>query len=196
MSMRTLFVFGLGYTASRLGAHLSEQGWHIVGTGRGGDVSFADRSAVAHALSSATHILSSVPPEGNDDPVLTSYGDEIRHFPGWIGYLSSTGVYGDTRGAWWTKAHRSVRVGAPDALPRISNGKRLAPASSVCLASMAPADHRSTEWLPAQRIGSTCLAKCSAVSMSMISRRASSPVSMLRQASIILPTICRAARMP
>ena len=110
--MPALFVFGLGYTASRLGAHLSERGWRISGTGRGGEVAFDDRAAVGYALASATHILSSVPPEGGGDPVLNSYGDAIRGFPGWIGYLSSTGVYGDTQGAW-------VDEGAP-----IGSGRR------------------------------------------------------------------------
>ncbi len=98
--MSALFIFGLGYTASRLAIRLREQDWHVAGTGRGGDVPFDDRTAVEHALASATHILSSVPPRRDEDPVLAAYGDAIRGFPGWIGYLSSTGVYGDTRGAW------------------------------------------------------------------------------------------------
>ena len=47
---------------------------------------------------SATHILSSVPPADGGDPVLARFGDA---FPdAWLGYLSSTGVYGDTAGAW------------------------------------------------------------------------------------------------
>ena len=35
-----------------------------------------------------------------DDPVLTAYRAEIAASPAWLGYLSSTGVYGDTQGAW------------------------------------------------------------------------------------------------
>jgi nucleoside-diphosphate-sugar epimerase len=69
----------------------------------GGDaIAFDDRHAVLSALDSATHILSSVPPmaEGGD-PVLAAYGDEIKASKAeWLGYLSSTGVYGDTKGAW------------------------------------------------------------------------------------------------
>jgi nucleoside-diphosphate-sugar epimerase len=49
-------------------------------------------------MAQATHILSSVPPLVDGDPVLGTYGDAIR--AEWIGYLSSTGVYGDTGGAW------------------------------------------------------------------------------------------------
>ncbi|MBL0923061.1 MAG: SDR family NAD(P)-dependent oxidoreductase [Sphingomonadaceae bacterium] len=95
----------MGYTATRLADVLRGQGWQVTGTKRmsGGDVvAFDDRHAVLAALDSATHILSSVPPlaEGGDS-VLTAYGDAIAaNSAGWIGYLSSTGVYGDTKGAW------------------------------------------------------------------------------------------------
>jgi nucleoside-diphosphate-sugar epimerase len=52
-------------------------------------------------LAHATHILSSVPPVVDGDPVLNAYGDAIKASPArWIGYLSSTGVYGDVGGAW------------------------------------------------------------------------------------------------
>jgi nucleoside-diphosphate-sugar epimerase len=95
----------MGYTASRLADTLRADGWHVTGTRRmsGGDaVAFDDRYAVLSALESATHILSSVPPlsEGGD-PVLAAYGNAIKASgAGWLGYLSSTGVYGDTKGAW------------------------------------------------------------------------------------------------
>ena len=53
------------------------------------------------ALRSATHILSSVPPAAGVDPVLDRYGQALGVAPAtWVGYLSSTGVYGDTGGAW------------------------------------------------------------------------------------------------
>ena len=100
-----MLIFGMGYTASRLAETLRGQGWQVTGTRRmsGGDaVAFDDRHAVVSALDSATHILSSVPPmsEGGD-PVLLAYGDAlIASKADWIGYLSSTGVYGDAGGAW------------------------------------------------------------------------------------------------
>ncbi len=54
------------------------------------------------ALDAATHILSSVPPKAEGgDPVLEQHGSDITaNGAKWIGYLSSTGVYGDTGGAW------------------------------------------------------------------------------------------------
>lgn len=109
--MSNLFIFGLGYTASRLAGTLRAQGWQVRGTGREGDIDFTDEAAVHAALGHATHILSSVPPEPASglDPVLTRYADIVRAAPArWIGYLSSTGVYGDARGAW---VDESSRVG-------------------------------------------------------------------------------------
>jgi nucleoside-diphosphate-sugar epimerase len=68
----------------------------------GDAVAFDDAAAVLNALENATHILSSVPPMGEgDDPVLQKYGAAIAASAvSWTGYLSSTGVYGDTGGAW------------------------------------------------------------------------------------------------
>jgi nucleoside-diphosphate-sugar epimerase len=104
----------MGYTATRLANNLRTAGWLVTGTRRmsGGDaIAFDDEAAVRTALETATHILSSVPPmaEGGD-PVLLKYGAAIAARAGlWVGYLSSTGVYGDTGGAW---VDESALVGA------------------------------------------------------------------------------------
>lgn len=97
-----LFIFGMGYTSKVIAAWLRAAGWEVAGTGREGAVRFEDRKAVLAALAEASHVLSSVPParEGGD-PVLDAYGEVLAAAPAkWIGYLSSTGVYGDTGGAW------------------------------------------------------------------------------------------------
>ncbi|WP_174286771.1 NAD(P)-dependent oxidoreductase [Sphingomonas bacterium] len=97
--MRSLLIFGMGYTARAIAAVLSD--WRIVGTtrdGRDGTIAFADTAAVGRALAATTHVLSSVPPKGEVDPVLAHYGNALGGR--WLGYLSSTGVYGDTGGAW------------------------------------------------------------------------------------------------
>lgn len=95
--MSRLFVFGLGYTAKAIAAALPD-GWTVEATGSDGGIGFEDDQAVRAALSRASHVLSSVPPGADGDPVLSRYGDGLRG--GWLGYLSSTGVYGDTGGAW------------------------------------------------------------------------------------------------
>ena len=106
--MPHLLIFGLGYTASRLADRLRSDGWRITATRRHADadtLAFDDEPAVRAAIASATHILSSVPPDGDIDPVLARYGDAIATAPAlWTGYLSSTGVYGDVGGAWVDEA--------------------------------------------------------------------------------------------
>ncbi|MEL1251722.1 SDR family NAD(P)-dependent oxidoreductase [Aurantiacibacter gilvus] len=114
--MAKLFIFGLGYTAKRIAAAAERAGWHIAATGSDGDIDFGDRAAVREGLEGASHVLSSVPPdrESGHDPVLESYGDVLDGR--WLGYLSSTGVYGDTQGAWVDESaptgsgRRSVRA--------------------------------------------------------------------------------------
>ena len=101
--MARLLIFGLGYTAQRICGALVERGWQVTGTsrdGRDGTLAFGDTEAIARELALATHILSSVPPEGDGDPVLTAYGARLAAAGAWLGYLSSTGVYGDACGAW------------------------------------------------------------------------------------------------
>lgn len=96
----SLLIFGLGYTASRIAAAARAMGWEVQSTGRDGTIAFDDNGNVRLALAQASHVLSSVPPMADGDPVLAAYGDAIRGGGAWLGYLSSTGVYGDTGGAW------------------------------------------------------------------------------------------------
>ena len=114
---KKLFCFGYGFSASALGALLGREGWSLAGTCRtpagcraladaGVDAVPFERAApladAARLLAGATHILLSIPPDGAGDPVLDCHGADIAALPGleWIGYLSTTGVYGDTGGAW------------------------------------------------------------------------------------------------
>jgi len=97
--MKRIFIFGLGYCASRIAGSLEPRGWEVIATGREGALSFGDAGTVRLALADAGHVLSSVPPGGEgSDPVLDTYGDALAGKA--LLYLSSTGVYGDTGGAW------------------------------------------------------------------------------------------------
>lgn len=102
--MPHMLILGLGYTAARLANRLRATGWRVTGVrrdARADTLAFDDDASVHTEIASATHILSSVPPDGDGDPVLIRYGTAIAAAPArWIGYLSSTGVYGDTGGAW------------------------------------------------------------------------------------------------
>ena len=96
--MAHLFIFGLGYSAKRIRAATEALGWRVTATGADGELAFDDDTGVRAALGAASHVLSSVPPDETGDPVIARYGDALVH--DWLGYLSSTGVYGGTGGAW------------------------------------------------------------------------------------------------
>lgn len=106
--MARIFIFGLGYTASRLAKYLRSKGWEVDGTGGAEGRAFDDEEGVANGLERAQYVLSSVPPDrvGGFDPVLDRYGEKLsgQAAQPWLGYLSSTGVYGDRQGAWVDEA--------------------------------------------------------------------------------------------
>ncbi len=93
--MAHAFVFGLGYTGKRLAEHLRALGWEVSGTGGGSPLCFGDTAAVSNAVAKATHIVCTIPPGSG---LLDRYGALLHDK--WLGYLSSTGVYGDAGGGW------------------------------------------------------------------------------------------------
>lgn len=117
MTAPRLFVFGLGYSAGVLVEALRAEGWRVAGTTRSPDKrdALAGRGIEAFlfdagrplddpgaALADTTHLLLSVPPGERGDPVLTHHAAAIAGLRtlDWAGYLSTTGVYGDTKGEW------------------------------------------------------------------------------------------------
>ena len=96
--MTHLFILGLGYTAKRIATSVRAKGGKVTATGTDGTIDFADEDAVRREIGGASHILSSIPPGDGGDPVLDRYGQFLSGKA--IIYLSSTGVYGDARGAW------------------------------------------------------------------------------------------------
>jgi nucleoside-diphosphate-sugar epimerase len=105
----TLLSLGHGYTARALARELLPQGWRIIATSRtadtpqkGVDLRQWPGDDLVDAFADATHILSSIPPGENGDPVLNGLADQIATAPKlkWIGYLSTTAVYGDHKGEW------------------------------------------------------------------------------------------------
>ena len=103
----TLFCFGLGYTAGHLARRLAKRGWEVRGTTRHPDGSTAwpmlafdrDRPLPQGALTGVTHVLTSIPPDEQGDPVLDLHAADLRGVA-WIGWLGTTGVYGDRQGGW------------------------------------------------------------------------------------------------
>ncbi|MDC1153259.1 SDR family oxidoreductase [Nitrospinaceae bacterium] len=110
-----LFCFGMGFTAQALAKRMHVHEWGIAGTCRSVDkkdfcgslfpLPFDGTEAteeICDALNKATHILVSIPPQPSGDVVLQNFGSKIAECKKlkWIGYISSTGVYGDTQGKW------------------------------------------------------------------------------------------------
>ena len=129
-----MLIFGLGYTASRLADRLRAKGWRIDATGSAGNLDFTDADAVRQTIARADYILSSVPPnrDSGADDVLRRYAADIAAAPArWIGYLSSTGVYGDVGGAWVDESapigggRRSARAEADAAWQRLGKSVRI-----------------------------------------------------------------------
>jgi len=105
-----LLCFGLGYCALIVTEKLIDQGMKIVGTSRNPKSFRAIQTFIfnqeiflsQHAFEGVTHILCSIPPVQEEDLVLKHHAQDLLKLSElkWVGYLSSTGVYGDHQGAW------------------------------------------------------------------------------------------------
>ena len=114
---KTLLTIGQGYTANALTRRLAPEGWQLFGTTRSAEKCAAIKAQgvtplvwpegdISAALKQATHLLISVSPNDNGDPFLVKYGSNLTQLAPnleWVGYLSTTGVYGDHSGAWVTE---------------------------------------------------------------------------------------------
>lgn len=110
----TLLSLGHGYSARALSALLVPEGWTVLGTIRQPEKAAELRDAgvtpvmwepeaLRAALTQATHVLVSPAPDAEGDPSLRVLRDAITDRASelyWVGYLSTTGVYGDHHGAW------------------------------------------------------------------------------------------------
>ena len=111
-----LLVMGLGYAGRAVAEQATAAGWRVAGTARrpggvapppGVEVIAFDQAA--GAMAGATHLLVTAPPEGSGDPVIAAHHAALEAALAagtlrWIGYVSTTGVYGDRAGAWVDEA--------------------------------------------------------------------------------------------
>lgn len=107
-----MLILGHGYTAGYLTPLLLAKGWQVTGTTRSDRARISaagavpllwpgEDDAVARAIAQADAILISTAPGASGDPVLAEFASHIAASPArWIGYLSTTGVYGDRGGDW------------------------------------------------------------------------------------------------
>jgi len=109
---RSILIFGYGYVAQYLSLELLKFGWDVYCTSRSlrcvsnQNLKIIDFKLenIIPVLNSVEMILSTVPPNDNDiDPVLKIISKKIISLKDnylWLGYLSSTSVYGDHKGEW------------------------------------------------------------------------------------------------
>lgn len=110
-----LLIFGLGYTGKTLAQRMLQRGWTVSATARKAEeraaaaalgaraLSPTDDTALIEAAGQAEAMLVTAPPNETGCPGLQALAPAIAAsgaFPDWIGYLSTTGVYGDRGGRW------------------------------------------------------------------------------------------------
>jgi nucleoside-diphosphate-sugar epimerase len=113
--MSNLLCFGMGYCAKALAKRLKGGGWTVVGTARSAE---SQRTLISEGFqvvplplifqspelkTGPIHVLVSAPPSSEGDPILGAFDAELAARASntkWIGYLSTTGVYGDAKGEW------------------------------------------------------------------------------------------------
>lgn len=107
-----LFIFGLGFSGLEIARLAQAQGWTVGGTctqpdkakrlrTEGIDAVVFDRGLALPpgTLATASHILCTIAPGDSGDPAL-GMCDDLPGNVHWLGYLSTTGVYGDHGGKW------------------------------------------------------------------------------------------------
>lgn len=110
--MNHLLCFGFGFSARALVAQLDRRAWKISATSRDAEGIAEINAQGFHGLlfdgtlliaPDVTHLLISAPPGENGDPVLQLFEEQLQRLSKqlkWVGYLSTTGVYGDRGGDW------------------------------------------------------------------------------------------------
>jgi nucleoside-diphosphate-sugar epimerase len=108
-----LIVCGLGYTGTAVARAAIAAGLSVTAVSRDPAAARLPRevrviafAAAADALARPTHLLATAPPDEAGDPVLAAHAAAIASAPRlrWVGYLSTTGVYGDRGGGWVDEA--------------------------------------------------------------------------------------------
>jgi nucleoside-diphosphate-sugar epimerase len=102
-----LLIFGLGYSGRAIAAAAVAAGYAVTATTRGTaapqpGVTLIPFNRAYAAIEAASSIVATAAPDEHGDPVLARYREAIQAAPNlrWLGYLSTTGVYGDAAGGW------------------------------------------------------------------------------------------------
>ncbi|MDP1632441.1 MAG: SDR family oxidoreductase [Caulobacter sp.] len=113
--MNHLLIFGFGFTGQALTRRMMADGWSVTAVVRSDDsaararaqgvtpVEVTDQPGLIAALKTTDAVLITAPPTESGCPALTALVPALARadaYPDWIGYLSTTGVYGDREGRW------------------------------------------------------------------------------------------------
>lgn len=116
MGARSICLLGFGFTAKAVARRLSAEGWRVFASTRSADQAEQiraqgyqpvladpakpdDHDALRAAVSACDAVLACAPPGEARDPFLPALSAEVLDRK-WLGYLSTTGVYGDRQGGW------------------------------------------------------------------------------------------------
>jgi nucleoside-diphosphate-sugar epimerase len=126
-----LLIFGLGFSGGAIARQAMAAGWSVAGTVRGGDKAqqllaegiethLFDGTAPlpSAALDGTTHVLCTIAPGTAGDPALRTCAPLLREAR-WLGYLSTTGVYGDHAGGWVDET-TPTKPGQPRSVERLA----------------------------------------------------------------------------
>ncbi len=126
-----LFIFGVGYSGRQIATLARAAGWSVAGTVRDADKArqltaegieahLFDGTAALPAASfgKTSHVLCTIAPGSAGDPALRTCAPLLRDAR-WLGYLSTTGVYGDQRGGWVDET-TPPRPGQPRSVERLA----------------------------------------------------------------------------
>lgn len=126
-----LFILGLGYSGGEIARQAKEAGWRVAGTVRGGDKArqLATEGIEAHpfdgtaalppgTIDGTTHVVCTIAPGRAGDPALRTCAPLLREAR-WLGYLSTTGVYGD-HGGGWVDETTPTNPGQPRSIERLA----------------------------------------------------------------------------
>ena len=116
-----LFILGFGFSGHALARRLTAEGWEVSASVRDpaqatameahgvAAIPLTDSARLAEAVARVQAILVTAPPDAEGCPGLRALIPAVARagaFPDWIGYLSTTGVYGDRKGGWVTEHSR------------------------------------------------------------------------------------------
>ena len=128
-----VFIFGYGFSGQALARRLRAEGWEVAASVRNASeaaaleaqgltaIPLTDKARLAEVLADSQAVLITAAPDAEGCPGLRAVVPALAQagaFPDWVGYLSTTGVYGDRKGGWVTEQSR-LAAQSPEGARRV-----------------------------------------------------------------------------